>query len=138
MIYGGFAIALGGILAAGAPVSDALRLSLRAVRSGLARKRLEPVAQAVRQGETLSVALARVQGFPDAIGRLVVIGEESGALGPMLVRSGRLAEQAALRRVEAAGQVLGPVMIVMLGGLIGLLMAGLLSGVTGLGDVALQ
>lgn len=138
MVYGGFAIALGGILTAGAPVSDALRLSLRAVRSDLARKRLEPVGQAVRQGESLSAALARVQGFPDAIGRLVVIGEESGALGPMLVRSGRLAEQAALRRVEAAGQVLGPIMIVLLGGLIGLLMAGLLSGVTGLGDAALQ
>lgn len=138
LIYGGFAIALGGMLAAGAPVGEALRLSLRSVRSRLAQKRLEPVGGAVRQGTALSVALTSVGGFPDEIGRLALIGEESGALGPMLVRAGRLAEQAALRRIESASQIIGPVLIVALGGLIGLLMAGLLSGVTGLGDAALQ
>lgn len=138
LVYGGFAVALGGILSAGAPMSDALRLSLRAVRSPLARRRLEPLAQAVRQGESLSTALGRVANLPTTIGRLAVIGEESGALGPMLARAGRLEEQAALRRVEAAGRVLGPVMIVVLGGLIGLMMAGLLSGVTDIGQSALD
>lgn len=138
LVYGGYAIALGGMLSSGAQVSEALRLSSRVVRSGLARRRLEPVATSVRQGEAVSAALARVDGFPDAIGRLALIGEESGALGLMLVRAGRLAEQAALRRVESIGRILGPAMIVALGGLIGLLMAGLLSGVTGLGDAALQ
>lgn len=138
LVYGGFAVALGGMLSAGAPVSDALRLSSRAVRSGLARKRLEPVGAAVRQGQALSAALTQVSGFPDEIARLTLIGEESGALGPMLVRAGRLAEQAALRRIESASRIIGPALIVALGGLIGLLMAGLLSGVTGLGDAALQ
>lgn len=138
LVYGGFAIALGGILAAGAPISDALRLSLRAVRSNLARKRLQPVVQAVRQGESLSTALDRVANLPDAIVRLSVIGEESGALGPMLARAGRIEEQAALKRIEAAGRVLGPSLIVVLGALIGLMMAALLSGVTGLGQTALN
>lgn len=138
LTYGGFAIALGGMLAAGAPVGEALRLSLRSVRSQLAQKRLEPVGGSVRQGTALSVALTNVRGFPDQIGRLALIGEESGALGPMLVRAGRLAEQAALRRIESASRIIGPALIVALGGLIGLLMAGLLSGVTGLGDAALQ
>jgi type II secretory pathway component PulF len=137
LIYGSFAIALGGILGAGAPVNDALRLALRAVQSNLARKRLEPIGHAVRQGESLSVALGRVRGAPIAVTRLAMIGEESGALGPMLMRAGRLSEQAALRRVEALGKILGPAMIVLLGGAIGLLMAGLLSGISGLGDAAL-
>ncbi len=138
LAYGGFAIALGGILAAGAPIGEALRLSLRAVRSATARRRLEPVAAAVRQGETLSRALGRVPGFPDAIARLVVIGEETGALGVMLARAGRLEEQEAMKRIEAASRVLGPLLIVLLGGLIGLMMAALLSGVSGLGDAALN
>ena len=42
------------------------------------------------------------------------------------------------RRIEAAGRVLGPALIVGLGGLIGLMMAGLLSGVSQLGQSALQ
>lgn len=138
LVYGGFAIALGNVLSAGAPMSEALRLATRSVRSGLARSRLEPVAQAVRQGEALSSALDRVAGFPGAVTRLASIGEASGALGPMLSRAGTLEEEAAVRRIEATGRFLGPALIIGLGGLIGLLMAGLLSGVSGLGEAALN
>jgi type II secretory pathway component PulF len=138
LTYGSFSIALGNMLAAGAPMSDALRLAIRSVRSETARTRLEPVAVSVRQGQMLSAALDRVSGFPDTIARLSAIGEASGSLGAMLARAGKLEEQAAIRRIEAGGRLLGPMLIVVLGGLVGLLMAGLLSGVSGLGDAALQ
>lgn len=138
IVFGAFAVALGGMLAAGAPISEALRLALRSVKSGTARARLEPVVNAVRQGETLSSALGRVRGFPASVVRLAAVGEASGALGVMLTRAGKLEEGAALRRIEAAGRLLGPALIVLLGGLLGLLMAGLLSGVTGLGESALH
>ena len=137
LVYGGYAIALGSILAAGAPMSEALQLALRAVRSDVARNRLTAITGTVRQGESLSVALGRVPRFPEPILQLALIGEESGQLGAMLLRSGRLEEQAALRRIESAGRVVGPILIVGLGALIGLMMAGLLSGVSGLGDAAL-
>ena len=136
--FGGFAIALGGMLTSDAPMTDALRLAIRGVNSKTARGRLEPVAQAVRQGQSLSVALQQVAGFPGAITRLAAVGEATGALGPMLTRSGKLEEQAAIRRIEAGARMLGPILIVGLGGMIGLLMAGLLSGITELGQAALQ
>ena len=82
-------------------------------------------------------SLAAVRTFPRSISRLASIGEQSGALGPMLVRAGRYAEKAALRSIESSARILGPVLIVVLGGMIGLLMAGLLSGISGLGDAAL-
>ena len=109
-------------------MSEALRL----------RTRLEPVAQAVRQGQALSVALGVVKAFPPAITRLAAIGEASGALGLLLARAGKLEEETALRRIEAVGRLLGPALIVALGGMIGLLMAGLLSGVSQSGGAALQ
>ncbi len=56
----------------------------------------------------------------------------------MLARAGELEEEAALRRIEAAGRLIGPALIVVLGGVIGLLMGGLLSGVTQIGDSALR
>ncbi|EJL26956.1 hypothetical protein PMI01_04006, partial [Caulobacter sp. AP07] len=43
-----------------------------------------------------------------------------------------------MRDIEAAARLLGPALIVLLGGLIGLMMAGLLSGVTELGQAALN
>lgn len=138
LVFGGFAIAAGGMLSAGAPMSDTLRLAIRAVESPIARRRLEPVLQDVRQGEALSLALERVKGFPAAIARLATVGEATGSLGPMLQRAGKLEEEAAVRRIERVGQLLGPALIIVLGGLIGLLMASLLSGVSEMGATALQ
>ncbi len=137
LLFGGFSIAIGGMLTAGAPMSDTLRLAIRAVGSPLAKKRLEPVLHEVRQGESLSTALERVKGFPNAISRMAAVGEATGSLGPMLARAGRLEEEAAIRRIEQVGQILGPALIVGLGGLVGLIMASLLSGVSSLGGAAL-
>ena len=92
--------------------------------------------KSVRQGERLSASLAEVAGFPPSIIRLATIGEQSANLGPMLARAGRFEEKAAFRRIEVAARIIGPLLIVSLGALIGLLMAGLLGGTSGLGEAA--
>lgn len=137
VIFGSFAVSLGTMLGAGAPMSDALRLAIRAVPSPAARRRLEPVTFAVRQGHPLSSALETVKGFPPAIVRLAAVGEASNALGPLLQRGGRVEEEAALRRIETLGRIAGPALIVALGGLLGVLMGGLLSGVSQMGQSVL-
>lgn len=138
LTFGAFAIALGSMVAAGTPISDALRLSVRTVGLAGARRRLDPVLAAVRQGEYLSTALGEVRNFPRAIVRLAAVGEASNAVGPLLLRSGRMEEAAALRRIETAGRIAGPAMIILLGALLGVLMASLLSGVSQLGQSALE
>ena len=138
VVFGGYAISLGNMLTAGAPMAEALKLSAGSVRSPAARARIEAVAQGVRQGQRLSDVLARVKGFPQSVIRLAAIGEASGALGPMLARAGKIEEDAALRRIEAIGRLIGPVVIVILGAMIGLLLGGLLTSITHIGDMATQ
>ena len=137
LIYGGFTISLGDMLTGGAPMAEALRLASRAVRSNLARRDIERVGQSVRQGKRLSDSLSAVSGAPPSIIRLAAVGEASGALGAMLSRAGKLEEEAALRRIEGFGRLIGPAVIVILGGLIALLMGGLLTSITHIGDAAL-
>ena len=91
-----------------------------------------------RGGQRLSDALAPISGFPRSVVRLAAIGEATGALGPMITRAGKIEEAAGLRRIEAAGRLIGPVVIIVLGALIGLLLGGLLSSLTHIGDSALQ
>lgn len=136
--YAGFAVILGQLLNAGTPMSEALPIALRTVRIELARARLERSLSTVREGERLSTALSQVPGAPATIVRLAEIGEEAGALGTMLERAGNLELEAAVKRIEAFAQVLGPALIVILGALIGALMASLLTGVTDMGASALQ
>ena len=137
LVFGAFSISLGTMLAAGAPVTDALRLALRSVSSNGARRRLEPVSQAVREGQSLSSALGAVKGYPPTIIRLAAVGEASNTLGQMLARGGKLEEEAAIRRIETLGRIAGPALIVLLGILLGVLMGALLSGVSQMGQAAL-
>lgn len=137
VVYGGFSIALGTMLTAGAPMGEGLRLATRAVGVGLARSRLERVGVSVRQGESLSEALGGVRGFPIAIVRLAAVGEASSMLGEMLTRGGLLEEETALRRIRTVGQLAGPVLIVALGAFLGMLMAGLLSGISQMGQAGI-
>lgn len=138
VIFGGFAISLGSMLAAGAPMSEALRLAVRSIGSGTARQRLELVGPSVRQGQSLSTALSAVKAIPNSIVRLAALGEASGSLGPMLIRAGKLEEDGAMKRIHVMGQLAGPALIVLLGALLGLLMAGLLSGISQMGQSTLQ
>jgi type II secretory pathway component PulF len=138
LVYGGFSISLGAMLGAGAPAVDAIRLATRAVSDKAARRRLEPILQAVRQGRPLSAALQDVRGFPPTIIRLATVGESTNAIGAMLIRGGELEETGAMRRIEAFGRLAGPALIVFLGLLLGVLMGGLLSGVSQMGAAALN
>lgn len=138
VVFGGFAQSLGAMLAAGAPISDALRLATRSVSSRAAQRRLEPLVAAVRQGQMLSDALASVRSFPLTITRLAAVGEASNTVGQLLQRAGKLEEEAALRRIEALGRIAGPGLIVVLGALLGVLMGGLLSGLSQMGQAVLN
>jgi type II secretory pathway component PulF len=137
LVFGGFAISLGTMLAAGAPVTDALRLANRSVMTKAAQRRLAPLVQLVRQGQAVTTALEVVKGFPPSIIRLAAVGEATNTLGQMLSRGGKLEEDAAMRRIHTVGQLAGPALIVMLGLLLGLLMGGLLTGVSQMGQSAL-
>lgn len=135
LVFGTFAKTLGESLGSGAVVTEALRLCQRGVGNAEARKRLEVVAAEVRQGRRLSEALRQVAGFPPAVVRLAEIGEASGALGPMLLKAGEREEGQALARIDRLSKLLGPLLIVVLGGLIGGLMGGVLTALTDIGSM---
>jgi general secretion pathway protein F len=136
LIYGGFARSVGDTLSGGSGIIEALQLGRRGVGSALARRRLEVVTQAIRQGHRLSEALAKVKGFPAAITKLTEVGEASGQLGPMLARAGERSEKESLHHIEKISKILGPALILALGLMIGALMGGVLTALTDIGSVA--
>jgi type II secretory pathway component PulF len=138
LVFGGFAGAAGELMSAGVPAVEAVRLASRGVRSRVAAERLETALMAIRRGERPSEALGAVRGFPASIEHLARVGEAAGALGAMLERGGRIERERAIKRIETITQWLGPILIVTLGAIIGTLMAGLLSGVSCLGESALS
>ncbi|PVM88821.1 type II secretion system F family protein [Caulobacter endophyticus] len=133
LAFGAAMTTFGGLVSAKVPVSDALKLSAAGASMRLVADRLLVAADAIRTGVAVSQAIAQCRGMPARLVRLASVGEETGRLGSMLARGGRLERQASLRRLKRAAQWLGPAMIVLLGALIGLIFAGLMTGVTSLG-----
>lgn len=136
LVFGSYARTMGDMLSRGANLTDALRLCQRSAANGVARERLEVVSGAVRQGKMLSEGLRQVKGFPKPVIKLAEVGEASSALGPMLMRAGEREEEEALLRIGRLSKLLGPALIMVLGAMIGLIMAGVLSALTDIGSIA--
>lgn len=133
IVFGRIAAVAGALLRARVNASDAFRLAAAGAGLALARRRVDALVEKIREGLAVSAALAASAGPPPSLARLALIGEETGALGAMLARGGDLERQRALRRLRGVSAVLGPLMIVFLGVFIGMVFAGLLTGVTSLG-----
>jgi type II secretory pathway component PulF len=137
LAFGRFAALGGKLLGAGVQASDALLTASRTIGIGAARKRLAPCILRIREGVAISEALAGCEGMPPTIVRMAAIGEETGGIGALLARAGRIESARALRQLRAATQWIGPALIIALGAMIGLFMAALLSGLTSIGNAAL-
>jgi len=136
VVFGTYARTLGELLVRGAGLTEGLRLSQRTVVNTVARTRLDAVAASVRQGRLLSESLRLVKGFPRPVIKLCEIGEASGALGAMLARAGEREETAALALIGKVSKLLGPLLIMVLGGVVGLIMGGVLTALTDIGGLA--
>lgn len=136
LVYGGYARSLGDMLSRGAGLAEGLRLCQRSVGNEIARERLETVALSVRQGRLVSEGLRSVKGLPRPIIKLAEVGETSGALGQMLARAGEREEADALQNITRLSRLLGPLLIMALGAMIGIIMGGVLTALTDIGSIA--
>ena len=136
LVFGGYVRSLGDMLSRGAGLAEGLRLCQRSIGNEIARERLETVSVSVRQGRLVSEGLRSVKGLPKPIIKLAEVGETSGALGPMLARAGEREEAEALAKITHLSRLLGPLLIMVLGAMIGLIMGGVLTALTDIGSIA--
>lgn len=138
LTYGRLAVTLGRLLSAGVPAPEAFRLATAGASANLIRDRLEDAVRSLFTGASVATALGACPGFPPTIARMARLGEETGALGPMLERAGGIEQARGIRALEALSKVLAPALIVTMGVLVGGVMALLLSTVSSLGDAVLN
>lgn len=131
---GAFARTLGALISGGAPAATAIDLAAVSVPNSHWRKRFRTTARALRDGRTIAGSLAALPNASPELHRLARVGEESGALGEMLMRAGSIAIERALRRLDQAAAAAGPILILTMGGFTGWLMSAFLTGLSQLGE----
>jgi len=113
-----FASTLSILAGSGVPVLTALAAASGVMMNLPLKAAAEGAAQQVREGVTLARALGAAKAFPPILVHLVASGEATGRLDVMLDRAA--AEQSAglSRRVETFSQLLGPAVVLVMGGVV--------------------
>jgi type IV pilus assembly protein PilC len=107
------------LLHAGVPILLALEITSDTIDNAVISRAVADVRAGVRQGESVAKPLAQHPIFPPMVVQMVGVGEETGALDEMLRRiadSYDLEVEAATESLTAA---LEPLMIAVLGGIVG-------------------
>ena len=113
-----FASTLAILAGSGVPVLTAMSAASGVMSNLPLKAAAEQAARQVREGVSLARALAAAKAFPPILVHLVASGEATGRLDTMLERAA--AEQSAglSRRVETFTQLLGPAVVLIMGGVV--------------------
>lgn len=110
---------LGTLINSGVSILEALKIVAQAVDNNKFRLGLEGCAAAVEKGLPLSNTLRRNSDFPLIMSQLTAIGEETGSLGDSMLRVSKYYQDAAERKTKALTTTLEPLMIILMGGMVG-------------------
>ncbi|MDT3678292.1 MAG: type II secretion system F family protein [Burkholderiaceae bacterium] len=123
------------MFAAGVPLVEALDSVGGASGNHVYLMATKRVQQEVSTGTSLTVAMQNVQVFPNMVVQMASIGEESGSLDSMLSKAADIFEREVDDAVESLSSLLEPMIMVVLGTLIGGLVVAMYLPIFKLGQV---
>lgn len=103
----------------GAPLTTALTVTARGLGHSVFASALEKAAQSVGQGRSLEASLGQSGLFPPVALRMVAVGETGGVLTAMLERAAASYEDETDRVLSTLTSLVEPVIILMMGLLVG-------------------
>jgi len=107
------------MFAAGVPLVESLDSVAGAAGNFVYYEATKRIQAEVSTGTGLTVAMQNTNVFPSMVLQMTAIGEESGALDSMLSKVADFYEQEVDEAVEALSSLMEPLIMVVLGGLIG-------------------
>lgn len=114
------------LTASAVPVLEAMRIAGEVVTNTPMREAVQDAAVRVREGAAISRSLAASRLFPPMLVHLVASGESSGELEAMLERAADNQERELDGVLNTAVGILGPAMILLMGGFVFLIVLAIL------------
>ncbi len=114
-----FTRTLGTLLASGIPLLDALKIGEAVLDNKVYSKTLEEVRSDVREGTSLAKPLRDSGVFPPLVTRMIAVGEQTGEMEEMLTKVADIYDQQVETMVSTLTSLLEPVMILIIGAVMG-------------------
>ncbi|TDV09814.1 type II secretion system F family protein [Paraburkholderia caballeronis] len=127
--------ALGTLLGAGTPLADAFESLTHASGNAFFDRSSATIAMRLRHGERLAAAMRAAGCFPADVIQPVAVAEESGALDAMLLDVASLADRQVDEKIGLLSSLCEPLVIVVLGALVGGLVVAMYLPIIQLGNV---
>jgi len=114
-----FCRTLATLTSSGVPILEGLEITAKTSGNAIIEDAIMAVRKAVEEGKTISGPLAETKVFPPMVVQMINVGEQTGALDQMLNKIAEFYEEEVDVAVAGLMKLIEPLMIVILGGIIG-------------------
>lgn len=127
-----FARTFASLMTSGVSVLDALEVTGKAVGNKVIQAELEKIAGEVRNGQPLGKQLLAAEYFPPIVGQMMTVGEETGKIGEILIKVADFYDEEVDTVIDGLTSIIEPIMIIVLGSLVGLIAASVMGPIASL------
>ena len=120
-----FTRTLGTLINAGVPILDAIRITSETTGNDVYAKALMQVHDSVRQGDSFADPLRKAKVCDSLVVNMIDVGEETGDLDKMLTKIADNYDEEVDVAVASLVSLLEPIMVVLLGGIVGFIVVSL-------------
>lgn len=127
-----FARTFASLMSAGVGVLEALNVTGAAIGNKVIEAELKEAAKAVKNGKQLSEPLSHSHNFPPIVSQMLAVGEETGKIDTILVKVADFYEEEVSTTIDGLSSIIEPLMIIVLGSIVGLIAASVMGPIAGL------
>ncbi len=131
-----FARAMATLVANTVPLVQSLAIAAATLTNKTISGALAGVALGVKRGEGIAVPLRKAGVFPPLAAHLLAVGEETGRLDQMFARMADIYENDTRASIKRFTSIFEPIVILVMGVMVGTLILSMLMAITSINDVA--
>lgn len=132
-----FARSMATLIANSVPLVQSIQIARNILENKLMAGSLDSVATGIKRGEGIAGPIRRTGQFPALAGHLLLVGEETGALDAMFLRMAEIYESETKAAIKRFTALFEPLVILIMGIVVGALILTMLLGITSINEVAL-
>ena len=107
------------LYSAGVPIMQAIEVTGKTAGNTVVDRAMADVIESVKSGNSIAAPLKEAPIFPPMVASMIAVGEETGNLDTMLSKVADFYEDEVAAAVKALTSILEPIMIVLVGGIVG-------------------
>jgi type IV pilus assembly protein PilC len=122
------------LMTAGVSVIESIEITAKAIGNKVIEAELMAAAKEVANGEQFSVPLSKSKVFPPIVSQMLAVGEETGQTDTVLLKVAEFYEDEVDAAVEGLSSILEPLLIVVMGGMVGVIAVSVIGPISNLSN----